>query len=378
MTDDLAFDMLEQIHGQATTSESRLKFAECVRTYQQRLPNVFAQGAVYPLSWCLQDALAEGWMEAVPALGRDLAGSVSRGLETFHSSLDALKYHGQLPVLIEMMRIFWPRLKENKDVFSHSIARFGNRGADYEIFQHLEQTATPDPLDPALQERIKYFVPAPNQEYIPEFIANLKGTSGRAWKVEDFEFQPPRKRRDRREDSEESEPQGPAFTNWPQLITEFVGYLRYQEGVPFPRGELIREDLYRYFLRRHAKELDPQPSVFDRGRGAKWKAQKPPLPIHPLCPERVTLEVHLTNMSGMFSQRSYTLAALFQAMPAWLRFLETRQLIDDSIRTKVVEDLLPLHASVLKLMKSSKDDPTPARQLEEWPADAAKGPKEQG
>ena len=54
------------------------------------------------------------------------------------------------------------------------------------------------------------------------------------------------------------------------------------------------------------------------------KLPKPPRPAHPLCPERVTLDVHLAGMMGMMSGLYHTAAALFQAMPAWLRFLESR------------------------------------------------------
>ena len=61
-------------------------------------------------------------------------------------------------------------------------------------------------------------------------------------------------------------------------------------------------------------------------------------------------------------------AALFEIVPAWLRFLESRGLIDNDRHAKTVEELRPLHADLLKLMKSYTDDPTLFHALQRWPA----------
>jgi hypothetical protein len=71
-------------------------------------------------------------------------------------------------------------------------------------------------------------------------------------------------------------------------------------------------------------------------------------------------------MSGQY----YRAAALFQAMPAWLRFLETRRLIDAGTRSTVAHELLPLHADLMRLWKDFPDDPSLEREQQAWPADA--------
>ena len=76
--------------------------------------------------------------------------------------------------------------------------------------------------------------------------------------------------------------------------------------MPFSRGEFVRHELVRYFVRRHEGDLDPRPSMLERAHHPKRKLPKPPRPAHPLCPERVTLEAHLAGlMSGMWSGRIY-------------------------------------------------------------------------
>jgi len=144
--------------------------------------------------------------------------------------------------------------------------------------------------------------------------------------------------------------------------TEFVGYLRREEGVPFPRGELVRQELYRYLVRRNAGDLDPRPSMLEQAVHPNRKLPKPPRPAHPLCPERVTLDVHLAGMMGLMSGLYHTAAALFQAMPAWLRFLECRRLIDAGTSRKVAAELLPLHATLLQIWEQHTEDPHLYRQ----------------
>src|SRR5438874_2459653 len=126
-------------------------------------------------------------------------------------------------------------------------------------------------------------------------------------------------------------------------------------------------------MRRHEGDLDPRPSMLEQALHPKRKLPKPPGSVHPLCPERVTLDVHLAGMMGMMNELYHSAAALFQAMPAWLRFLESRRLIDAGTRGKVAEELLPLHSTLLGIWEKYSDDPILYRQGQAWPEDAAKG-----
>ncbi len=103
------------------------------------------------------------------------------------------------------------------------------------------------------------------------------------------------------------------------------------------------------------------------------KLPKPPPPIHPLCPERITLEVCLAGMMGFSNALYYRSAALFEIVPAWLRFLEFRGLIDAQTRAKVIANLLPLHVELLRTWEKFRDDPALFRAAQRWPEDAAKG-----
>jgi hypothetical protein len=62
----------------------------------------------------------------------------------------------------------------------------------------------------------------------------------------------------------------------------------------------------------------------------------------------------------------YPAAALFQAIPAWLRFLESRRLIDADTSRKVTAELLPLHSTLLRIWERHADDPLLYRQGQAW------------
>ena len=324
----------------------------------------------------MQDALAENRLDAIASPTRELAARAGADIDVFNRVVEALAYHGQLSLLVEAFRIALPGVNASNNIVPWGISEFLNRAADYEIFNYLEHASSPEPTDPVLLDRVKFFFEDPREDYLSEFLGDLRGKSGREWRVDDFDLRSSRKRdRDEWDDDAEAPlAQDTETPNLLRLINEFFGYLRREEGVPFPRGQLVRNHLYRYFLDRHQGELDPRPSMLEQAMNPRHKLPKPPRPAHPLCPERVTLDVYLGGLMGFLSNLVYPAAAVFQAMPAWLRFLESRRLIDANMRQKVANELLPLHATLTKYWRSCQDDPSLAREGEAWPADAAKGP----
>ena len=209
MNDELAFEMLGILHTDAVKSGSRTRFAECVDALRERRPEVFDESAHYYLSWCLQDALAESRQEVVPSLARELAAPRRRDIDTFNRAREALAYHGQLAVLVEALRIAWPFVKSSDNIVPWGISEFAKKAVNHEIFDYLENTASPDPADPVLLDRVQFFIEEPREEYLREFIDDLTGKSGREWQADDFALRPPRKRRRDDWDDEQEEATDP-------------------------------------------------------------------------------------------------------------------------------------------------------------------------
>jgi SEC-C motif len=384
MTDDLAFEMCNALHEDAVKSGNRERYAECVAAFRNRRPEVFQQGSHFYLANCLDDALAEGWHQLVPSLARELAGTAGRDIDIFNHTVEKLAYHGQLPVLVEALRLAWPLVKSSKDVIPWGVSEFAENGVTYEIFNYLEHTPTPDLADPVLLDHIHFFIDDPREADLAELITDLAGKSDREWRMIDFDLSRPQKTTrdmwdddddDDDDEKEEQEPLDPGAANLYRLTTQFVAYLRREEAVPYPRGELVRHDLGRYFLLRRDGDLDPRPSMLEQMQKPNRKPPKPPRPVHTLCPERMTLEIYLGRLMGMMSGRYHTAAALFLAFPAWLRFLESQRLIDATTREQVTKDLTPLHTTLMALWKQH-DDPLLYRDGQSWLGSPAQGDDE--
>ena len=370
MTDDTAFEMLGRLHEDAVLHGDRARFAELVIALADRQPDVYQHSAHYYLSWRLQDALAESPKDILP-LARELATQAGQQIDIVNRSLLGLAYHGQLAALVEAMRIAWPFVQSSSDIVPWGISEFAVKGGYYEIYNYLEYSPSPDPHDSGLFDRIKFFIAAQVLDKLVEVIGDLAGQAAPAWTVDDFALKAVRKKRrndwDDEEDEDEESPD-PGAQNLSRLISQFIGYLHREEGVPYPKGELIRDELFRYFTRRHEGDLAPRLSMLEQAMHPKKKLPPPPKPGHPLCPERVTFEVQLTSLVGFMNAHYHTATALFEIVPAWLRFLESRSLIDADRHAKTVDELRPLHADMMRLMESQHDDPALFRALREWPA----------
>ncbi len=375
MSDCMAYEMLSVLHSDAAKRGDRPRFHELVGALRQRRAGVYEQSAHFYLSWCVSDALGEHRLDAVASLTRELAAVAGDDIDIFNRTADALAYHGQLSLLIEAFRIALPSVRTSTKIVPWGVTAFMNIASDYEVFGYLEHTSSPDPADPVLLDRVKYFVKDPRAEYLAEFLSDLTENSGRERRIDDFLLRPPPKKANDPWDEDEEKPEDPdpARMNLLRLISEFVGYMYREEGVPFPRGQLVRNNLADYFLQRHRGGLYPRPSMLEQVLHSERKRPKPPRPAHPLCPDCVTLDVFLGGMMGGFDRLYYRAAAVFQAIPAWLRFLESRRLIDAGVRHKVAKELLPLHATLSKIWQSYQDDPALDQEGQAWPADVANG-----
>jgi hypothetical protein len=93
---------------------------------------------------------------------------------------------------------------------------------------------------------------------------------------------------------------------------------------------------------------------------------------HALVPDPGRLEHYLAGMLGMMNQLHHRAAALFEIIPPWLRFLESRRLIDAAAGVRALEELAPLADKLRRILAAFPDDPAPLRAIEAWRQDAQK------
>jgi hypothetical protein len=207
--------------------------------------------------------------------------------------------------------------------------------------------------------------------------------------MRDFEFAAPRRRSRHDWDEEDEEDavdnaagQTTGNQSFHDLSIEFLGYLHRVEGVPYTRGELGRRELVKFVLERHAGELEYQESMLEslqrdltRQRGRR----PPPKPkfqqyAHQLVPDHERLDRFLGGLLQLLNQLYYHAAAVFELLPAWLRFLESRHLIDAALRVQTLRDLESLLEPLCQVGSNFADDPTLHQALLRWREDAAQEP----
>jgi hypothetical protein len=368
MDEENAFEMFNTLFYATVEQDERHRFEELAHKLRQHLPDIFAKQAHHILDCQIRNALAEGRLDDVLPLTQELAQTGGKYLDMFTHTLDMLDYHGQLPVLLKIMPLVWSDVKGG-GYFDWAINEFASRGADYVVFDHLERNPSLEADNPELQEKLSFYWPDMDQEAFANFLDYLTGRANRIWTMDDFGFE--------RKAQSKTKAKKPAKTaklseeargNLYDLAIEFLRYLRQEEDVPYPKGRLARWQIYQYLVERHAGELEPREGMFEAMmRDPRKRRHKPKMryPDHWLCPDRDTLERFLARLLDFLSGRYHEALATFELIPAWLRFLESRQLIDAGQHEKTLQDLQGLDTELLKIVKGYSD-PALARAVEHW------------
>ena len=367
LDDEMAFEMLNVIYYRSLEHDGRDRFDALVATLRERLPDVYASDAHYYLDWLMTNALVAGRLDDIPALAREMGPTAGAHIDTFEKTVEMLAYHGQLAALVEMMALAWPEVRGSSDILPWGVDEFTTRAVNYVIFDTLERTSTPDAGDPGLLAAIAPYAAADPQR-LARYLAHLLGQAGQHWTMDDFKIE--RRRRSRSMSDDEDEDAGrqdEGSENLYYLSVEFLGYLRREEAVPYTKGELARGNLLEYILERHDGELEPDDSPFGgRKPSDKRKPKTSSARRSLLCPDRGTLDRFLVRFLSFFSFQRYPAAATFELVPAWLRFLESRGLIDAEQRTQTLSELRGLATDLRKVWEKHTADPALGLGIERW------------
>jgi hypothetical protein len=287
-----------------------------------------------------------------------------------------IAYHGQLPALVDCMRLAWPAVKSSNDIVPWGIDEFCTRAISYELLHFADHTPAPIVQKAGLSERLEFYSEI-DPERVSQYLAHLTGQDVKPWTMNDFLLSPPRRSRWEEDDEEaidESAAQPSGELNLYHLTIEFLGYLRRVEGVPYSKGELGRRELHQFILDRHDGKLEYRESMLqstlrdiDRQKGRKL----PPIRKYRryeniLVPDPERLEHYLAGLLDMMNQLYHRASALFGIITAWLRFLETRGLIDAEVRTQTLGHLAHLADNLGRIFNKYHDDPNLDLALNGW------------
>lgn len=355
MDEEMAFDMLSTIDEHSLEHGDHDRLDALLEKLRERLPEVYAHDAPYYLEWRIAHFLASGRTSAIPALSSTLAETAGRDIDSFNRVIEQLAYHGQLATLVDTLRIAWPQVRESREIVPWGITEFAERAGTYAVFDALEQGAAADCTEAALTNRIKAYQDVDPDE-LARYIEHVTGQTKESWTLGDFSFGDPG----------HAEATGHGEENLFYLGVEFLGYLRREEGVSYPKGELGRQQIQQYLLDRQAGKLEWRESPLEKALQPGKTKRKPPSspPDHGLCPDHETLDRHLGQLLNFINPQRYKAAALMELIPAWLRFLESRQLIDAAQREKTLRGLRELAGELLKVWEAYRADPALREGLE--------------
>jgi len=353
---DLAADMLLPLSDSASAHGQRDLFDGLLDLLQQQRPDLYDQDRVTYLSLRITNSLATGRSEALAQEVRELAAVGVKGPDQFHHTLSELAYHGQAERLLEARRIAWPQIRDSDELLPWAVESFAEEGMFVEMFNWIQQQPEGVLSDPQLLERLSFYRAVDPQE-IGAVIERLRGHQVTPWSLPDFTLDPPggRKRKPGN-DENPADPRG--VTNLVNLSYEFIAFAR-REGMSWTRANLGRQEIVHYLLARHGGQLQAG-TLEDQPRLPPKAAE------NILCPEPATLETYFARLLGPLDAQPHVAVALLMVLPAWLRFLESRGLIDAAARSRVRQAIAPLATDFARLFENWTTHPVMVEDIKHW------------
>lgn len=325
---DLAWGLLAGLRERCQGAQERKQFDEMLVLLKRKYPELYSGDLASYTQWRVENALLLGELAAIPGLLLELGRNPEVDFDIFFQLIDQLMYHNQPEALIPALRLGWPQVKESELIFSHGVNQYADVLFGLILMAYLERAPRPRADDPVLLAELRtcFSVDVPHLE---RSVAALTGTLGRSWSRGDF---------------------GPDVdgNTWGEnvflLSLEFLGELRRRAGVPYPKGELGRLELYQYLFWRRSGYYQRRLEL--RGHEQETATS------HPLVPEPTSLSLHLEDLMHFIYPRPYRASALMELMPEWVDFLIRRDLLSAAEADPVRRGLHPLAEELASAIES--------------------------
>jgi len=347
MDGEMAFEMLNEMYEAAIMTNGRSQFDSMIITLSEKMPAIFTTEAHFMLDWLITNALADGRFQDIAQFAITLAQRADSNIDLTITTMDKLAYHNQLPILMQMNAVIFPLVKESKTILDFTRDEIGLRASNYIIFNYLDSSPDPVADNPVLQTQLNQYTPI-DPEGLVEYMANLTNKPLEPLTTGSFIFTPA--------------PQGEAqriphdlIHNISELSAQFLGYLRHVEDIAYTKGHLVNSVLAQYLLEQVTTAI------------ADWDEIGSTDPITaPLLPDRASVETLLGSYLTVFNANPHKAAAIFELLPAWIRFLAGLGLVTEGDVKTAISDLRGLDDTMQTLWTSYPSDPAPLQAAMEW------------
>ena len=373
---DLVYEMVNVIHDREVVPGKRECSEESLLLLRERAPELFDEYSHYYLRLQILNAVAANRQESIQALTTELAEIAGSDVDVYSGVIDLLAYHGDLATLSQTCRIAWPGIRDSDNIMWGQ-GNYSRWGANCLLYEKLETQHVLDAHDSGLAEELEYYFEKVDVSWLADYLERISGQSNRVWSKEDFKLKLKRAkyRKDEVASSALELHTPPKITvdfreSLTQILDEFVDYARRKEGIPYTKLELGRQSIASYILKRLSGELEPVPNrdSLDEESAVPKKIR---IPENLLVPDRSTLSSYLNlvvfdslSCSGLLDY--YAVATTFEMLPVWLRFLQTRGLVDLSEQITAVQEMGLLHADLLNSMETHISDSVLLNNFRGW------------
>lgn len=351
MDDEMAFSMLNELFFQTIKHDERDRFDALTESLRERDPRVYQENVEYILEWRITNALVSGRFDLASALTRKLAPIVHQAFDIWSHVREQMAYYGQLPALIEALRLSWPSIRDSREIKPLAIGEYRAYCAHLETLNYLEEAGEPRIEDQAFLERLRFYMDDDeNFDYAKHslLIDCLVGRNNHPWSLDDFKIklhiQP---QRNDEEILKTLLASGPNYglLHLSELTARFIHYLHNEEGTSYVKAELARDEIYTLIAKR------------EMNRSRPGRARKRESPGNPLALSSQDLEARLELLLESLIPSPYKAAALMESAPAWMRFLESQQLIDADLCRRRLRDFEPIADTLIETLERDPTDP---------------------
>ena len=350
------FELFNELHASTQSPSDCQSFKELIQKLKEQDADNYHSISAFAYTVLIEYAIFDGNNAEAEKIFLEFAENPDKDIDSFNIILEQMVYCSDLDLLLIAMRKGWEKVKNSSKIVSWGIDEYARLASNYEIFHYISVTPQPDPMNPDLLTRLKKFVD-PDNEKLKNYIAALTNTSERNWSVEDFNY--------RIRDSKKRKTKGTRkevlnrvewisnetfSTNVNGITDEFLGYLVRKENFSYPKAEMAKLDLSKYFIQRLQKKLKNKNRLLDPSNKSQTKFEQI------LCPDHQSLSVYVDNMFDFFSFRVFRAAILIETIPAWLRFIESKGLIDNSVKQRAIASTYKLVGILTKIINEHEKE----------------------
>lgn len=343
---DKIFELLAGLRDRAFRVKERGRLDAWLDRLEKERPDVCQQDWRWHALYRLESAIIDGRDPQLTAGRDDLVRLASVDLDLFHRVADLLAWRGHTRLLTEVLQEALPRVQTGGGIMDRALESFEITVIACTYFRLLEESPSLDPFDPAVHQRLPKLSNL-TCDYPEAFLQHVVGVRTEPWSLQEL-----------------------ADPNWETLFhlsLEFVGHVHRTEGVPYLKAELGRRQIVRYLRERHKGVLHDRRSMLDRVLHPRPPKPRP-RPDHILCPDIRTLDAFLADLLDFLNPQVYRVVACLEMIPAWIRFLEGKGLVEAAQGAKVLPSLRGLVVTTEALLRKAPVDPAARAALRTaWP-----------